>query len=91
MITLKNNSDIPSKGQVFLYFGAPWCSHCKFIEPRLKVLAESMSAVKWIKINTDDHEALADEYKVDFLPTIVALQDGKEVKRASGIKNIQGL
>jgi len=91
MITLKNPADIPLQGQVFLYFGAPWCSHCKFIEPRLKVLSESMNSAKWLKINTDEHEALSDQYNIDFLPTIVVLQNGKEIKRASGIKNIQGL
>lgn len=41
------------------------------------------SSVRFLKINADEHQEVAKEYKVGALPTIIAFKEGKEVGRIS--------
>ncbi len=73
-----------SKEVVLVDFFATWCGPCKMLGPVLEKLADEVDTVKFVKVDVDQEEDLAREYKVMTIPTLVVFKDGKEVKRSSG-------
>jgi len=79
----KDQLDIANLNQpVLLYFCAPWCAPCKAIQPHLASIDGKQ--VQVLKIDITGNPNTANQYKVQTLPTLVYLKDGKEVRRASG-------
>jgi len=72
---------IKKETRVLVDFYANWCGPCKMLAP---VLEEVNSDIKVIKVDTDEFEDLSREYGVMSIPTIVLLENGKEVKRNIG-------
>lgn len=73
---------------VFLAFKATWCGPCKWMDREVfsKPQAEALLS-GWVAVHIDiDKEGrLSDQYRIDGVPTFVALSPrGKEVARASG-------
>ena len=61
-----------------LKFSASWCTPCKLLSATLKD-AEGLK-----EIDIDQNRELTAEYNVRSVPTLVFLQDGKEVERTVG-------
>ncbi len=71
---------------VLVDFYADWCGPCKMMGPVIDELAkDNEGTFKIGKINTDENPNTAKEYKVMTIPTMVILQDGKEVDRIVGV------
>ena len=68
---------------VLLDFHAEWCGPCKMMEPILEDLTAETDAVV-AKIDVDDQQAIAADYKVRGVPTIEAYQNGEPVERLVG-------
>lgn len=84
IIHLENNEDfskLTKTDKVLVDFFANWCGPCKMLAP---VLEKAESEIKVIKVDTDEFEDLAREYGVMSIPTLVLLENGKEVKRNVG-------
>lgn len=59
-------------------FSAPWCTYCRRIGPAMKKIAEQYADTMVIgEINIDEQESLAEEYKVEVIPTLMIFKDGK--------------
>ena len=59
-------------------FSAPWCTYCRRIGPAMKKIAEQYADTMVTgEINIDEQEALAEEYKVEVIPTLMIFKDGK--------------
>lgn len=59
-------------------FSAPWCTYCRRIGPAMKKIAEQYADKMLIgEINIDEQEALAEEYNVEIIPTLMIFKDGK--------------
>ena len=72
------NSDMP----VVVDFFALWCGPCRVMNPIIKdIAAEFAGVVKVGKLNIDDFEDLANQYRIEALPTLLFFKDGKEVDR----------
>lgn len=74
---------------IFLYFHAPWCSYCTKLKKTSfkdqKVLAYLKENFVSIQVNTDQNQALAEEWQVKGLPTMWFLEaDGKKINRMPG-------
>ena len=64
-----------------LKFAASWCQPCKMLSKTI----EGMTIETPIEeIDIDDNQELAVEYQVRGVPTLVMLDDDKEVKRTTG-------
>ena len=61
-----------------LKFSANWCTPCKVLSATLKD-AEGLK-----EIDIDQNRELTAQYSVRSVPTLVFLQDGKEVERTVG-------
>jgi thioredoxin 2 len=64
---------------------APWCAPCKMMAPVLEQMArERAGRLKVVKVNTDEHPALAARFAVQGIPLLVLLRDGREIARQAG-------
>ena len=68
----------------YLYFTAAWCNPCKTLAP---IMAQVGQSVQVQKIDVDSQAALASQYNVRNVPTVVLVNGGSEVKRFVGIQS----
>ena len=67
-------------------FYADWCGPCKMLRPILEELSSEKKDVKFVSINIDDEDELAEEYDVSSIPCLVVFKDGAEADRSIGVK-----
>ena len=76
------NSDKP----VLVDFNAEWCGPCRMLKPAIDQLSEEREDVKFVSVNIDDEDQLAEKYNVASIPCLVVFKDGKEEARSVGLK-----
>lgn len=85
---------LKSSQKVLVDFYADWCGPCKMLRPLLEKVAEAHNDVKFVSINIDENEDLADDYSVSVIPCLVVFEKGGEINRDAGVlskKEIEGL
>lgn len=76
------NSDQPT----LVDFYADWCGPCKTMAPILKqVVSEVGGKAKILKVNTDKNPAVASQYGIQSIPTLLLFKNGVIKWRQSGV------
>jgi putative thioredoxin len=73
---------------VVVDFWADWCEPCKVLMPMLeKIAAEYQGAFLLAKVNADEQQAIAQQFGVRSLPTVMVIQDGQPVDGFAGAQS----
>ena len=76
---------LESKQPVLVDFWAEWCGPCRMIAPVIEQLAAEFDGkAKIVKVNVDDDPAIAEQYAIRSIPTLLFFRDGKVVEQLVG-------
>ena len=83
---------LTARGVSVVDFWADWCGPCHILAPTIEELArkyQGRAAV--LKVNVDENPGLAARFGIHGIPTVVFLQEGKEVERLVGVRPLSEL
>jgi thioredoxin 2 len=74
-------NDIP----VVVDFWAEWCGPCKMMAPAFQEAAARLEpTARLAKLNTETEQAIAAQFQIRSIPTMILFKNGREVARQSG-------
>lgn len=66
-------------------FWAPWCAPCRAMAPTFEHTAQQIEPhARFVKLNTDNDQAIASRLDIRAIPTLMIFKHGKEVARVAG-------
>lgn len=85
-ITLESEFDeyLSNNKLVFVDFYADWCGPCRGISPFIEELSEKYVDVKFLKVNIDVCEEIANRYNIRALPTFMCFNSGNSMNMIVG-------
>ncbi|MEO9823339.1 MAG: thioredoxin [Paracoccaceae bacterium] len=70
---------------IIVDFWAPWCGPCKQLTPALEAaITDAKGAVKLVKVNVDENQAIAGQLRVQSIPTVYAFWKGQPIDAFQG-------
>jgi len=73
---------------VLIDFWASWCAPCRMMAPVLNDVATELKGNSHVgKVDIQQYQSLANQFKVRSIPTLILLKNGIEINRFVGIKS----
>jgi thioredoxin len=83
---------VESELPVVVDFWAPWCGPCRAIGPVLEQMAERYAGrVKVVKVNVDEEPAISAAFRIQGIPTIVAMHEREVIDVQVGFGGAKAL
>ena len=70
---------------VLIDFWASWCGPCQMLSPVVDEIGEEKSDIKVCKVNVDEQQDLAMQFRVMSIPMLVVMKNGQETNRSIGV------
>ncbi len=78
---------VSKKGLVLADFWAVWCGPCRILGPIIEEVAGELKDVLVAKVNVDENPALANQFGIRSIPTVILFKDGKPVEQSVGVRS----
>ena len=75
------------KGVILVDFYATWCGPCMMLSPVLEEISNSRAGYNIVKVDVDKNTRIANELKIDAIPTICIYKNGELVEKYVGFKS----
>ena len=76
---------------VLVDFWASWCGPCRMLSPIVDQVAAAHADVKVGKVNVDEEDTLAEQFRVNAIPAIFLFKNGKVAATSLGYKSKDAL
>ena len=77
---------LKAEGKVLLDFWATWCGPCRMIAPFVEEIAQENENITVGKINVDEELALATQFGITSIPTLIVMEKGQKVAQMLGYR-----
>ncbi len=83
---------VESDKPVLLDFWAAWCGPCRMVGPTIEKLAKDYEGKAVVgKVNVDEEQSLAEQFKVMSIPSLFILKNGEVVEKLVGARSVEEL
>ncbi len=73
--------------RILIDFWAHWCTPCRMLAPVLEQVSQEMPDAKIYKINVDECPALASEFGINSIPTLIVYEHDNVVQTEIGMRS----